>query len=77
MGIDLAPGFTAALLVNGVEIPAGQISVRQGVDEYLYKGGEDGFVPFVAGQNCVAAVIWPIELSRDSAREVSWCFNVT
>jgi hypothetical protein len=77
VGIDLAPGFTAALVVNGIEIPADQTAVRQGVDEYLYKGGEDGIVPFVAGQNCVTALIWPVDQTRESARDVSWCFNVT
>lgn len=78
VGIDLAPGFTAALIVNGVEIPTDQVAVRQGIDEYLYKGGDgDGIVEFQAGQNCVTAIVWPVDQTREAGRDVSWCFNVT
>jgi hypothetical protein len=78
VGIDLAPGFTASLLLNGVEIPEDQLNRRSGVDEVLYRPAEDGAaVEFRAGENCLVALVWPVAESRAQARTVSWCFNVT
>jgi hypothetical protein len=78
VGVDLAPGFTAVLLLNGVEIPEDQLNRRNGVDEVLYRPAEDGAaVEYQAGENCVVALVWPVSESRAQSRTVSWCFNVT
>ncbi|MEL7208691.1 MAG: hypothetical protein AAGK32_10750 [Actinomycetota bacterium] len=78
VGIDLAPGFTAVLILNGVEIPEDQLNRRQGVNEILYRASEDdAIVEYQAGENCMVALVWPVEETRAEARPVSWCFNVT
>jgi hypothetical protein len=78
LGIDLAPGYTGVLIVNGIEIPEDQLIRRNGLDEILYRpSGDDAAVEYVAGENCVVALVWPVEESRLEARTVSWCFNVT
>jgi hypothetical protein len=78
VGIDLAPGFTAVLLLNGVEIPEDQLNRRTGVDEILYRpADDDAAVEYEAGENCLVALVWPVDRTRFEARSVSWCFNVT
>jgi hypothetical protein len=79
-GVDLRPGFTGVLQLNGVEIPLDQLD-----DDTLASTGEVYFTPgeglaverYDAGQNCATAVVWPVEDSRSDARDYSWCFNVT
>lgn len=78
VGVDLAAGFDAALLLNGVQIPEDQLNRRTGVNEILYRPPEDGAaVEYEAGENCLVALVWSLEETRAQARPVSWCFNVT
>ena len=78
IGIDLAPGFTAVLSLNGVEIPEDQLNRRNGVNEILYRAADDdAAVALEAGRNCLVAEVWPLDATRSEARTVSWCFNVT
>lgn len=78
IGIDLAAGFDAVLVLNGVEIPEDQLNRRNGVNEVLYRPPEDGAaVEYEAGENCLVALVWPLAEGRAAARPVSWCFNVT
>jgi hypothetical protein len=78
LGIDLAPGYTGVLIVNGTEIPEDQLIRRNGLDEILYDpSADDAAVEYLAGENCVVALVWPVEESRLDSRTVSWCFNVT
>ncbi len=79
-GVDLRPGFTGALQLNGVEIPLDEVD-----DDTLASTGELYFTPgegltverYEAGRNCATAVVWGVEESRADARTYSWCFNVT
>jgi hypothetical protein len=80
VGVDLEAGYTGVLVVNGVEIPEDQVDDDQlaSTGVLTYTVGEDKFVErFEAGQNCVTAIVWRVEDTRDDARSVSWCFNVT
>jgi hypothetical protein len=78
VGIDLAPGYTGILILNGIEIPEDQLNRRNGVDEILYRPSEDdAAVEYEAGENCVVALVWPAAETRFEARTISWCFNVT
>jgi hypothetical protein len=79
-GIDLKPGWTGVLVLNGVEIPEDQVD-----DANIASTGELYFTPddglaverYEAGENCVAAIVWRVEDTRADARSVPWCFNVT
>ena len=78
VGIDLAPDVTGVLILNGVEIPEDQLDRVVGLNQILYDPPEeDAVVEYQAGENCVTALIWPVEESRTESRPVSWCFNVT
>ena len=80
VGVDLRPGWTGVLQVNGTEIPEDQVDdadiASTGVLTYTVGDGK-AVEQFEAGQNCVTAVVWRVEESRADARDVSWCFNVT
>jgi hypothetical protein len=80
VGVDLRPGWTGVLVVNGTEIPEDQVDAADvastGVLTYTVGDGK-AVEEFDAGQNCVTAVVWRVEESRDESRNVSWCFNVT
>lgn len=79
VGVDLAQGWTGTLIVNDVEIPEGQLDTANlaSLGQILYTAGEDRVVEFGAGRNCVTAVVWRVDESRENSRNVSWCFNVT
>ena len=79
-GVDLRPGWTGVLIVNGVEIPQDQLDTAnlESLGQVLYTPGDGKAVEhYDAGENCVTAVIWRVEESRADSRNVDWCFNVT
>ncbi len=78
VGIDLAVGYDAYLILNGTEI--------RSADDGLVKDLGLGLVSFQPGpgkkvetlnpeKNCVIAMVWPQTEGEDSAEPVSWCFN--
>lgn len=80
IGVDLRPGWTGVLVVNGVEIPEDQLDLDNldSLGQILYTVGDGKAVEaFEAGRNCVTALVWRVDESRDRARDVTWCFNVT
>lgn len=70
IGIDLADGWTGTLQLNGEEVDAQRVDA---LNQLLYRppGGLD------SGRNCVIASIYQSSESPESARDVSWCFEVT
>jgi hypothetical protein len=80
VGVDLRPGWTGVLQVNGTEIPEDEVDdadlASTGVLTYTVGDGKT-VEQFEAGQNCVTAVVWRVEESRADSRDISWCFNVT
>lgn len=79
-GVDLRPGWTGVLIVNGVEIPEDQLYLDnlESLGQVLFTPGDDKAVErYLAGENCVTAVVWRVEESRADARNTDWCFNVT
>jgi len=80
VGVDLRPGWTGVLVINGVEIPEDQIDDTNlaSLGQLLYTAGDGKAVErFEAGENCITAVVWRVEESRADSRDVNWCFNVT
>ncbi len=79
VGIDLSPGWTGALSVNGTPIPPDELLPgREPLGQLLYTAGEGKAVErFEAGRNCVAAEVWRFEESRENSQTIRWCFNVT
>jgi hypothetical protein len=78
IGVDLAPGYTGELSINGAAVPDDELADDRQTFQILYQPSDEsalGTLP--AGENCAQALIWPIAEGRESARTVSWCFNVT
>lgn len=78
VGIDLATGWGAALVVDGVEIPEDELDLTPELGLVEYSPGEGKTVEELQpGSNCVAAVIWRLSEGRGVAdRTVPWCFEV-
>lgn len=78
IGIDLAPGWTGTLVLNGVEIPEDELQKTPQIGVIEYTPGPNKTVPrFRTGQNCVNAIIWQLKDGRGVAdRNIPWCFEV-
>jgi hypothetical protein len=80
VGVDLRPGWTGVLVINGVEIPEDQLDTDNAASlgQILYTAGSGKAIErFEAGENCITAVVWRVQESRADARNTAWCFNVT
>jgi hypothetical protein len=78
VGIDLANGWDAALIVNGVEIPEDELrrTPQLGLVEFTPASGT-AVEELQTGRNCVTAVIWRLQDGRGvNDRSVPWCFEV-
>jgi hypothetical protein len=78
VGIDVANGYDATLIINGEEIRT--------AEDGLIKDGGSGLITFTPGEgrpveslqserNCVTALVWKTTDGEQSAVPVSWCFN--
>ncbi len=78
VGIDLAPGWTGILRVNGLEIPEDQLRRVEAQNEVYFQPGEGKDIEaFEPGTIIVEAEIWrTASEARDDARTVTWRFGV-
>jgi hypothetical protein len=78
VGVDLAPGWTGVLLINGLEIPEDQLRRVEPQNEVYFQPGEGKEIEaFQAGTIVVEAEIWrSTSETRDDARSVVWRFGV-
>lgn len=77
IGIDLAPGYTGVLQVDGVEIPEDQLDRVDPLNQIFYTPGvgkETGRLS--PGRHCATALFWRVTETRASARSTEWCFGV-
>ncbi len=78
VGVDLATGYDAYLIVNGTEIrsEADGLTKDLGLGLVTFSPGEGKPVEsLLAERNCVIAMVWPQTDGEDAAEPVSWCFN--
>ncbi|MCZ7631056.1 MAG: hypothetical protein M5U19_19320 [Microthrixaceae bacterium] len=78
VGVDLAVGYDAYLIVNGTEIrsEADGLVSDPGLGLVRFQPGEGKPVESLAPEkNCVIAMVWPQADGRDAAEPVSWCFT--
>jgi hypothetical protein len=77
VGLDLAPGFDAAIQIDGREIPEDQIRRVVGLNQLFYSPGpgtETG--PLAPGRHVATAVVWPLGQTRETAgSNIRWEFN--
>ena len=80
VGVDLAEGYDAFLIIDGKEIK----TQADGLIKQL-SNGTVMFTPGVgraveslpSGRNCVTAMVWEITEGERTAKPTNWCFNVT
>jgi len=78
LGIDLAPGFEGALVVNGIEIPTEDLRLVPEQNQVFFTPGEGKAVERLrAGPNCAVAEVWRSSQGRGTADDQSftWCFE--
>ena len=73
VGVDLAPGWTGVLVLNGQELSDSEVDEIAALNQLLYRP-PDGLD---SGRNCMRAVVWRSAESREQSRNVDWCFEVT
>ena len=79
IGIDLKPGWTGDLAVNGVPIPEDQVRRNDPLNQVFFTPGPGKEIEqFNSGTVIVVASIWrPVDgETRDDARQVVWRFKV-
>jgi hypothetical protein len=80
IAVDLAPGWTGVLQVNGVEIPEDQLVRNEPLNRISFQPGEGQEIEQLApGRTVATAIIWrPLAgESRDKgARALHWEFRV-
>jgi hypothetical protein len=76
IGVDMAPGWLAALQVDGAEIPEDQLTVTEELGRFLYRPGSGTETGALApGRHTVTVVYWPDTATRESsAKTYSWSF---
>jgi hypothetical protein len=80
VGLDLADGYDAYLIINGTEIRSAEDGLIRdlGTGQILYQPGVDKPVETLnAGQNCITAMVWPVLETAATADAVPWCFEAT
>ena len=78
LGIDLAPGYEAALVINGVPVPDDELRLVPAQNEVFFTPGEGKAVARLqAGSNCVQALVWKTSEGRGTPNDTSftWCFD--
>jgi hypothetical protein len=79
LGIDLAPGYEGALIVNGVEIPESDLRLVPEQNQVFFSPGEGKAIEELpGGTTCVVAIAWKSSVGRGVQDEpFRWCFEVT
>lgn len=80
VGIDVADGYDAYLIINNVEIRNEDDGlIRElGTGLVLYQPGAGKVVEGLhSGRNCVVAMVWDQLEGPTAADPVSWCFDAT
>ena len=79
IGIDLAPGWTGVLIINGKEIPEDQLRRVDPLNQVFFRPAEGREIEALPpGRVVVTAVIWrPVDgETREQGRSRSWEFRV-
>ena len=79
IGIDLAPGYEAVLIVNSVRIPDDELRLVPEQNEVYFTPGEGKVIEELdGGKVCVTALVWKSAVGQGPQdRPFSWCFDVT
>jgi hypothetical protein len=80
IGVDLVPGYTAQLLVDGVTIPDDQVEKVIGLDQYWFTPGPGTETGQLApGRHCASVILTKIGENGappQTGTAKSWCFSL-
>ena len=75
MVVDLAVGYTATLDINGVEIPAEEITETAALNQIRFQPGQGKRLEnLFPDQNCARVTYWLIAQGPASSQTFTWCF---
>lgn len=80
VGIDVADGYDAYLIINGTEVRSGEEGLIRdlGTGLVLFQPGDGKIVESLhGGRNCIVAMVWDQLEGPTTAVPVSWCFDAT
>ena len=77
IGIDMAPGYEASLVLNGIPLPLDQTYTVPQLNQVTFKAGPGKvYETLPAGQNCLTATYWQSAFGPKVSSIRSWCFTV-
>ena len=77
IGIDLAPGYTGVLALDGTPIPEDQLVEVPAINQITFTPGPtQDYEQLPAGQHCLTATYWPSSTGPSDSTTRSWCFTV-
>ncbi len=76
VGVDLAPGYTARLSLNGIPIADDEVRRIDATNSVLFLPGPGRSIErFTPGQNCMTAEYWLMVEGDASSQTATWCFE--
>ena len=77
IGIDMAPGYEASLVLNGIPLPLDQTYTVPQLNQVTFKAGPGKvYETLPAGENCLTATYWQSAFGPKVSSVRSWCFTV-
>jgi hypothetical protein len=77
VGIDLAPGWEASLVIDGVAIPDDDVDVTASLSLVQFTPGQGKIMKTLpVGNICAQATVFQTSTGPQQSRLVSWCFDV-
>jgi hypothetical protein len=79
IGVDLEPGWTGVLAVDGTEIPEDQLRRNEPLNQVFFTPGEGQVIEELdPGSHNASALIWrTASQTRNEGRTVNWSFRVS
>lgn len=77
VGIDLAAGWEARLVIDGVAIPDDELNVVDSLNLTEFTAGPDKVMEALPiGTICATATVWQASTGPEESRQITWCFEV-
>ena len=79
IGVDLEPGWTGVLAVDGTEIPEDQLRRNEPLNQFFFTPGEGQVIEELdPGEHHASALIWRTATqTRNEGHTVNWSFRVS
>lgn len=76
--VDLAVGYTAELVINGIPIPEEQLFRVEALNQLSYEPRAGMVIPqLLPDSNCVTVTYWLIAQGPEDTNDYTWCFDAS